>query len=182
MRVLRWDDGTKWNDVNARWSDPSYVLELGDPGYVNDAPVTGAASGKKKGNAMNETPESLKPLLALAKDQRGGAAALQVVIGLHHHTDATLNTAILKLEGDPAAAPGSNANKGSQLVFKMCEDAARDARSALKVLSDTDVKKLLTAYRDVLKNVHGSTHNAGWGAAGFTQNLRVPETSSKSAR
>jgi hypothetical protein len=175
MRGLRWDDGTKWGDVNARWSDPSYVLEPGDPGYLNDAPVTGATSGKKKGNTMNETPGSLKPLLALAKDQRGGAAALQAVIGLHHHTDATLNAAILKLEGDPAAAPGSNANKGSQLVFKMCEDAARDARSALKVLSDTDVKKLLTAYRDVLKNVHGSTHNAGWGAAGFTQNLRVPE-------
>ena len=124
---------------------------------------------------MNETPSNLQVLLALAKKMRAGATQLQAAIGLHHHTDALLNTAILKLEGDPAAAPGSHANKGSQLVFKLCEDAAKDARSALKALSDGAVKALLSAYRDVLKNVHGSTPNAGWGAAGFTQNLRVPE-------
>jgi hypothetical protein len=100
---------------------------------------------------------------------------LQDVIGLHHHRDTTLNAAILKLEGDPAAAPGSNANKGSQLVYKTCEDAARDARSALKALSDGAVKTLLMAYRDVLERIHGRKHNAGWSAAGFTQNLRIPE-------
>lgn len=175
MRVLRWGDGTKWGDVNARWGNPSFVLEPGDPGYVNDTPVTGTQPGKKKGHNMNETPKSLKPLLATAKEMRSGAAALQAVVGLHHHTDVTLNAAILKLEGDPAAAPGSNANKGSQLVFKMCEDAAGDARSALKALSDSDVRKLLTGYRNTLRNVHGSSYNAGWGAAGFNQTVSVPE-------
>ncbi len=35
MRPLRWNDGTKWGDPNARWGDPSYVLEPGDPGYLS---------------------------------------------------------------------------------------------------------------------------------------------------
>jgi hypothetical protein len=130
---------------------------------------------------MNETPENQKVLLAVAKKIRAGAATLQDTIGLHHHRDTTLNTAILKLEGDPAAAPGSNANKGSQLVYKSCEDAAKDARSALKALSDGTVKTLLTAYRDVLERIHGKKHNAGWSAAGFTDGVSVP-VSTTSAR
>ena len=52
---------------------------------------------------MNETPENQKVLLALAKNMCAGAAWLQDTIGLHHHRDATLDAAILKLEGDPAA-------------------------------------------------------------------------------
>lgn len=177
MKPVTWDSGVSWDDPNLRWGDPSYLLEPGDPGYVNTAPATPVGgSAKKKGTkTMNETPENQKVLLALAKKIRAGAASLQDTIGLHHHRDTTLNTAILKLEGDPAAAPGSNANKGSQLVYKTCEDAAKDARSALKALSDGTVKKLLTAYRDVLEGVHGKKHNAGWSAAGFTQSPRVPE-------
>ena len=60
-------------------------------------------------------------------------------------------------------------------MYKLCEDAAKDARSALKVLSDGTVKTLLTAYRDIMERIHGKKHNAGWGAAGFTQSPRVPE-------
>lgn len=128
---------------------------------------------------MNETPKNQKVLLALAKKMRAGAASLQDVIGLHHHRDTTLNAAILKLEGDPAAAPGSNANKGSQLVYKSCEDAAKDARSALKALSDGAVKTLLYGYRDVLERIHSKTHNAGWSAAGFTDGITVPREHDK---
>ena len=179
MRPLRWDDGTRWNDPNARWSDPSYVLEPGDPGYVNTSPATGANPNKKGNRTMNETPENQRVLLAVAKKIRAGAATLQDVIGLHHHRDTTLTTAILKLEGDPTAAPGSNANKGSQLVYKSCEDAAKDARSALKALSDGTVKNLLSAYRDVLERIHGKKHNAGWAAAGFTDVVSVPREHDK---
>ena len=179
MRTLRWGDGTRWNDPNARWSDPSYVLEPGDPGYVNISPATGANTTKKGNRTMNETPDNQKVLLAVAKKIRAGAATLQDVIGLHHHRDTTLTTAILKLEGDPAAAPGSNANKGSQLVYKSCEDAAKDARSALKTLSDGTVKNLLSAYRDVLERIHGKKHNAGWAAAGFTDVVSVPREHDK---
>jgi len=34
MRILRFDSGEHFDDPNARWGDPSYVLEPGDPGYV----------------------------------------------------------------------------------------------------------------------------------------------------
>ncbi len=124
---------------------------------------------------MNETPRNQKQLLALAKRQRAGAIQLQDTIGLHHHRDTTLNAAILKLEGDPAAAPGSNANKGSQLVYKLCGDATGDAERALMNLSDTEVKHLLTGYQTIIKGVHGPSHNAGWVAAGFTKNMRIPD-------
>ncbi len=179
MRIVRFDQGFRLDDPNIRFGAtddaPAYQIELGEPGYINTAPTLGAHQPKKGTKTMNETPENQKVLLALAKEMRAAAVTLQDVIGLHHHRDTTLNAAILKLEGDPAAAPGSNANKGSQLVFKMCEDAAKDARTAMKALSDGEVKKLLTAYRDVMENVHGRAHNAGWAAAGFTQKPRVPE-------
>jgi hypothetical protein len=177
MKPVTWDSGVRWDDPNLRWGNPSYLLEPGDPGYVNTAPAppVGGSANQKGTRTMNETPENQKVLLALAKKMRAGAAWLQDTIGLHHHRDATLDAAILKLEGDPAAPDGSNANKGSQLVYKLCEDAAKDARSALKVLSDGTVKTLLTAYRDIMERIHGKKHNAGWGAAGFTQSPRVPE-------
>lgn len=179
MRPMLWDDGTLWDDPNSRWGEPSYVLEPGDPGYVNTAPATGANPKRKGNRTMNETPKIQNVLLPVAKKMRAGAASLQDIIGLHHHRDTTLNAAILKLEGDPAAAPGSNANKGSQLVYKSCEDVAKDARSALKALSDGAVRDLLTAYRDVLERIHGKKHNAGWSAAGFTDGITVPREHDK---
>ena len=179
MKAVTWDSGVRWDDPNLRWADPSYLLEPGDFGYVNTAPATGASQAKKGIKTMNETPENQKVLLALAKNMRAGAATLQDVIGLHHHRDTTLNAAILKLEGDPAAAAGSNANKGSQLVYKMSEDAANDARSARKNLSDGDVKTLLDAYRDSMEDVNGRKHNAGWSAAGFTDGVSVPREHAK---
>ncbi|MBL9130987.1 MAG: hypothetical protein JNG86_07300 [Verrucomicrobiaceae bacterium] len=184
MRPIYWDDGTRYDDPNAYWGDGdgagnggSYMLEPGDPGYVQTAPLPAAAPStrSRKGNhTMNETPDNPKELLPRAKRMRTGATTLQDVIGLHHHRDTTLNLAILKYEGDPAAAPGSNANKGSQLVYKLCEDATGDAERALKLLSDGAVKTLLSGYHDVLVRIHGRKHNAGWAAAGFTQHPRVP--------
>lgn len=183
MRIVRFDQGFRLDDPNIRFGAtddaPAYQLEPGDSGYLNTAPATGASQPKKGQKTMNETPDNQKVLLALAKMMRAGAATLQDAIGLHHHRDTTLNAAILKLEGDPAAAAGSNANKGSQLVYKLCEDAAKDARSALKVLSDGEVKTLLSAYRDSMEDVHGRKNNAGWSAAGFTDGVSVPREHDK---
>ena len=39
MKTLTWDSGYKWDDPNLRWGDPSYVLEPGDPGYVDPNPT-----------------------------------------------------------------------------------------------------------------------------------------------
>ncbi len=178
MKVIRFDAGFRFDDPNSRYgatdNAPAYQLEPGDSGYINTAPVAGAHQTTRGNRTMNETPDNPKMLLALAKNMRPAATTLQDIIGLHHHRDTTLNSAILKLEGDPTAPAGSSANKGSQLVFKLCEDAVNDAISARKTLSDTTVKKLLDAYQDAMKDVHGPKHNAGWAAAGFTDRVTVP--------
>ncbi|MBE7497620.1 MAG: hypothetical protein HS117_21955 [Verrucomicrobiaceae bacterium] len=178
MRIIRFDEGFRLDDPNSRFGAtddaPAYQLEPGDPGYVNTAPTTGAATTRKGTQTMNETPENRKELLALTKNMRTGATQLQDVIDLHHFRADRINTAILKLEGDPAAAPGSNANKGSQLVYKMAEDATQDARAAMIAQSDGPVKTLLMAYREAMQGVHGRTRNAGWAAAGFTSSTAVP--------
>jgi hypothetical protein len=36
MRPILFDSGVRFDDVNARWGSPSYLLEPGDPGYVPD--------------------------------------------------------------------------------------------------------------------------------------------------
>ena len=178
MRIVRFDEGFFLDDPNiffgATDDEPAYQLEPGDPGYINTTPATGTTTGKKKGTSMNETPRILRILLALAKEIMAGATQLQAVIGMHHHTDATLETAILKLEGDPDAAPNSNANHGSQLVYKMAGNTTKDARAALDALSNGEVKKLLTFYRKTMEGVHGSKHNVGWQSAGFLDNMAVP--------
>ncbi len=120
--------------------------------------------------AINETPRNPKVLTALAYDIHDGMATLQDVVGLHHHRTTTVLPAILKLEGDPAAAAGSNANKGSQLVYKDCTDVLGEVTAAMVALSNGAVKTLLAGYRKVMEGVHGRGFNAGWAAAGFTNN------------
>lgn len=36
MRPVAYDSGIRYDDVNLRWGDPSYLLEPGDPGWVYD--------------------------------------------------------------------------------------------------------------------------------------------------
>ncbi len=36
MRPIFWGDGTRWGDPNVYWGSPSYRLEPGDPGYVDN--------------------------------------------------------------------------------------------------------------------------------------------------
>jgi hypothetical protein len=38
MKPIRWNDGSRWNDPNLRWGNPSYRLEPGDPGYIPTTP------------------------------------------------------------------------------------------------------------------------------------------------
>jgi hypothetical protein len=49
---MKWGEG-HWDDPNARWGDPSYLLEPGDPGYVPD-PTSASfpATPKKKKGTM----------------------------------------------------------------------------------------------------------------------------------
>lgn len=83
------------------------------------------------------------------------------------HLAPAMDAALKKLEGDPAAAAGSAALKGSQLVYRDSLDATGDAVGALGDLSDTAVKRWLDGYRSVMEGVHGKKANAGWVSAGF---------------
>jgi len=51
---MRWGDGTKFGDPNARWGSPSYVLEPGDPGYV--PPISPTNQPKPRSKHMKRNP------------------------------------------------------------------------------------------------------------------------------
>ena len=115
----------------------------------------------------NATPTNRTILVSLARTILVGQISHGVTIDLHHHLAPEMDAAIKKLEGDPAAADGSVANKGSQLVYRDAIDTTGDAEAALMTLSDTTVKTWLEGYRKIMEGVHGKKANAGWEAAGF---------------
>lgn len=168
MRPILWGDGTKWDDPNARWGSPSYVLEPGDPGYVPPSPPPPLPiQPKPRIMSSNATPQNRIILLSLAHRIHAGQVAHGVSVGLHHHTAAIMDTKIKALEGDPAATAGTPARSGSQLVFKNAGDATGEAQSALADLSDGPVKTWLEGYKKVLQGLHGSKASSAWEAAGF---------------
>jgi hypothetical protein len=58
MKPLTWDSGCRWDDPNARWGDPSYLLEPGDSGYTPPpAPPDSLPSVPKK-RTKNTMPKS----------------------------------------------------------------------------------------------------------------------------
>ena len=171
MRPLLWDDGTRWDNINAYWGEPSYVLEPGDPGYRIPPPAPGALSRsptKNRSMSTNATPTNRVILLSLAHSIHAGQVTNEVSVGLMRHLAAGMDAAIKKLEGDPAATVGSAANKGSQLVYRECVNATGDAEAALMELSDTTVKSWLDGYRKVMEGIQGKKANDGWAAAGFS--------------
>ena len=52
MKPVKWNDGTKWGNINARWGSPSYLLEPGDPGYQPDPLSTPNPTTPKKKHTM----------------------------------------------------------------------------------------------------------------------------------
>ena len=172
MRPILWDDGARFDDPNAYFGNPSYVLELGDPGYVQPPQAGSSISPQQKHTknmSTNATPHNRVILTALAHNILTGQISHGATVGLHHHLAPAMQTALIKLEGDPDAALGSVANKGSQLVYRDCVDATGDAEAALMNFSDTTVKEWLEGYRKIMEGIHGKKANAGWEAAGFAQ-------------
>ena len=83
MRVLHWDDGTRWDDINAYHGEPGYVLEPGDPGYRIPPPEPGALSSstpKNKTMSNNATPTNRVILLSLAHSMYDGQVANEVSV------------------------------------------------------------------------------------------------------
>lgn len=170
MRPLRWDDGTLYDDPNAYWGSPGYVLEPGDPGYIIPPPPPGPLSPHSNPHrtmSNNATPTNRTVLTALAHSVHAGQLTHAASVGLLHHLAPGMDATIKKLEGDPAAAAGSAANKGSQLVYRDCVDGTGDAEAALKTLSDGTVKTWLDGYRSIMQGIHGKKADDGWVAAGF---------------
>jgi hypothetical protein len=108
MRILRFDSGETWDNPNARWGNPSYVLEKNDPGYLdpNPSPVT-----RKTYHTMsnNEIPDAERPLLARAEDCADGCAALQDTLPLKLVREADLRLILTSLKGDPGATTDARA-------------------------------------------------------------------------
>ena len=53
MRPIKWNDGTRYGDKNARWGSPfSYVLQPGDPGYVADGPISPPTTTHRRSHTM----------------------------------------------------------------------------------------------------------------------------------
>lgn len=55
MRPVTWDSGIRYDDVNLRWGEPSYLLEYFDPGWVyhpDSASQPPPSTPKRKTNAM----------------------------------------------------------------------------------------------------------------------------------
>lgn len=169
MRPILWGDGTRWDDVNARWGSPSYVLEEGDEGYQPPAPppTLPTPTQTKRIMSSNATPRNRTILLPLAHRIHAGQVSHGVSVGLHHHTAAIMDGKIKALEGDPGAVAGSPAEFGSQAVYKSASDATGEAEAALVTLSDGEVKTWLEGYQNVLQGLHGKKANSAWEAAGF---------------
>jgi hypothetical protein len=119
--------------------------------------------------SSNATPENPKVLTALARRILSGQTAHGASVGLTKHLPAAMEAAINKIDGDPGAAAGSAANKGSQLVYRDAVGASQAAESAMVAFSNTTLKTWLEGYHKIIESVHGKTPNAGWQSAGFEQ-------------
>lgn len=171
VRPMYWGDGTKYGDPNAYWGSPSYVLEPGDPGYVPVPPDSPPPATHKTRNMKNNpTPKNLGVLLGLAHDLSDGLHIIEDTIGMKQNKEADIRADILKLEGDPAAADGSNAKKGSILVYKLTRTAGSNADSALSVLAKGEVQDFLQAASDVLSGILGRKWSNAWIPTGFPDN------------
>ena len=162
MRILRFDSGETWDDPNARWGNPSYVLEKNDPGYLdpNPSPAT-----RKTYHTMsnNEIPDAERPLLARAEDCADGCAALQDTIPLKLVREGDLRLILTSLKGDPAATPPV---LGLLYQFKQADQALATANAERKN-KDTDCKAFLTSARTSLLPILGRDPSPEWALAGF---------------
>lgn len=127
--------------------------------------------------ANNETPDILDVLCPLAHDIAAGLHNIEVTIGMKQNTEAKILADLIKLEGDPAAAPGTPAFKGSMLVYDEAQAVNGGAESALSALNDGEVYEYLLAAGGVLQGILGRKWNDAWIPTGFPAgSVAVPRT------
>jgi hypothetical protein len=175
MKVMRFDSGFRYDDINSRWGDPSFVLEPGDPGYVDPNPPSQPQHLKPHKNmSNNEIPKNTKVLLAQAEDAADGCAEHEVAIGLKSVKEADLRPAIVALKGiliPPPPVPGLIA------IYDKAKQDTADAKAGLKA-KDAEAATFLTDARDALKKVLGTKWSPEWVLAGYTVpgSTAVPRT------
>lgn len=167
--VVKFDLGFHLDTPGMVWGDPVTLVTPDPP-----------RGRKKKGirtMANNETPDILEVLCALARDIAGGLHTIQATIGMSQNTEAKILADLKPLEGDPAAAPGSAAFKGSILVYDEAQSTNGAAENALALLNDGDVYEFLIQASDVLGGILGRRWNDAWLPTGFPGNsTAVPRT------
>lgn len=158
MRELRWDDGTKWDDKNAYWGDPGYVLEPGDPGYVPPDPLPTPKPKRRKRiyMASNPTPEPYGELLASGEDLCDGINQHAVAIGLKQNTFV-----LTRGELDAMIA--------AQNAFKAAKDAEPAAYAVLRS-ADSNGKGFIARAIKVLSITLGTDWSDAWVATGLPNN------------
>ena len=99
----------------------------------------------------------------MAHDMNDGALAHGAAVGLVHHTNTTLGTAITGTET-------------AQLDYKKADKANSDANTALRV-ADSNGKGFIASAREALKPRLGKNFNDAWAVVGFKNNsLAVPDS------
>lgn len=180
MRPVTWDSGVRFGDPNLRCGNPSYLLEPGDPGYTPPAlPAGNSTKPKTKKHAMssNATPRNPKVLRARAHDLADGLALKQAIIGMAQNTEAKVRADLIKIEGDPAAAPGSDAHKGSYALYEACKLVTAQKEAAMVQVSDGPVAAFLLTAQGCLEVLYGKQYNSGWQTAGWpNQSTEIPRT------
>ena len=168
MRTTYWDSGLTWDDPNLYWGDPSYLLEKGDPGWVNDPnsasyvpPST--KPKKRKYMASNPTPDPLNELITAGEDLCDGLTQHAAAIGIKQNTFAAV-----RAELDALIA--------AQAVLAAADGAQPAAYTALR-LADSNGKGFIARAVKVLSIALGDTWSDAWLATGLPDNTAgVPRT------
>jgi len=168
LRVMRYGDGTKFGDPNARWGSPSYVLEPGDPGYV-PPPVPPIQPTKKKGRknvASNPTPERIDELIAAGEDLYDGLNQDAVNINIKKNDPVTVRARL------DALIATTNALKAAQ--------GAEPAAYQLLRTADSNAKGFIAAAIKVISLSLGNAWTDAWVATGLPdKTVGMPGTQDK---
>lgn len=163
MRVLRFDAGEVWDDPNARWGDPSYVLEPGDNGYINPNPTTDNPQPTYRMN-NNEIPRAEKSVLGLAEDCADGCHELGTELELSTVTETSLRARLLVVQGTrPNVTP---VVIGTIKAFKLADSVLKEANAERRT-TDVEVRTFLTDARTNLLRFLGREPSAQWALAGY---------------
>jgi hypothetical protein len=171
MKFIKWGDKVKWNDKNLRWGNPSYLLQKGDPGWVNDPnsasyepPKT--KPRKRKYMASNPTPDPVGELIASGEDLCDGLDQHATAIGIKQNTAADTRTDL-------------NALIGAKNALSAADGAQPAAYTALRT-ADSNGKGFIARAIKLLSITLGDGWSDAWLATGLPDNtVGIPRTQDK---